>query len=82
MCDGAAQQHFSIFFNVASQSYLSELVGKDELVAGNARLEVLRNVNYAGGLGVAGWIIQGVGAARPGRRGRSGAWWRSRRART
>lgn len=54
----------ALFFDVAYQSYLLRLVGKDGLVEGNAKLTA--NFSVAGFVGPAlgGALIQAVGAAR------------------
>ena len=48
----------TVFFDVAYQSYLPHLVGRDHLVEGNAKLEVVRASNQIGGPTVAGLLIQ------------------------
>jgi MFS family permease len=48
----------TVFFDVAYQSYLPHLVGRDRLVEGNARLEAVRGVNQVAGPMVAGLVIQ------------------------
>jgi MFS family permease len=48
----------TVFFDVAYQSYLPHLVGKEHLVEGNSRLEVVRSVTQLGGPTVAGFLIQ------------------------
>jgi len=52
----------TVFFDVAYQSYLPHLVGRDKLVEGNAKLEVVRNVTYIGGPTAAGFVIQALTA--------------------
>jgi hypothetical protein len=49
---------FTVFFDVAYQSYLPHLVGRDALVEGNAKLEAVRGVSQIGGPTAAGWLIQ------------------------
>jgi predicted MFS family arabinose efflux permease len=49
---------FTVFFDVAYQSYLPHLVGRDNLVEGNAKLEGIRAVSQVGGPGLAGQVIQ------------------------
>ncbi|SDK88489.1 Predicted arabinose efflux permease, MFS family [Nonomuraea maritima] len=49
---------FTVFFDVAYQSYLPHLVGRDKLVAGNSALEVVRTVAQLGGPGAGGYLIQ------------------------
>jgi len=53
---------FTVFFDVAYQSYLPHLVGRDNLVEGNAKLEAVRGVNQIGGPTVAGLLIQALTA--------------------
>lgn len=48
----------TVFFDVAYQSYLPHLVGRDHLVEGNAKLEAVRGVNQIAGPTVGGLIIQ------------------------
>jgi MFS family permease len=52
----------TVFFDVAYQSYLPHLVGRDNLVEGNAKLEAVRAVNQIGGPTVAGVLIQALTA--------------------
>ncbi|WP_246148071.1 MFS transporter [Nonomuraea turkmeniaca] len=49
---------FTVFFDVAYQSYLPHLVGRERLVAGNSSLEVVRTVAQLGGPGAGGYLIQ------------------------
>jgi MFS family permease len=53
----------TVFFNVASQSYLPELVTSSDLLEGNARLALGDSAARVGGPGLAGLLIQGIGAA-------------------
>jgi MFS family permease len=48
----------TVFFDVAYQSFLPHLVGRENLVEGNAKLESVRAVNQIAGPTVAGLIIQ------------------------
>ncbi|HEY8453889.1 MAG: MFS transporter [Micromonosporaceae bacterium] len=48
----------TVFFDVAYQSYLPHLVGRDNLVEGNARLESMRAVAQLGGPALAGQLIR------------------------
>jgi MFS family permease len=48
----------TVFFDVAYQSYLPHLVGRDNLVEGNAKLEVVRATAQIGGPAAAGGLIQ------------------------
>ena len=47
----------TVFFDVAYQSYLPSIVGRDELVEGNAKLELTRTVSQRIGPGIAGVMI-------------------------
>ncbi len=47
----------TVFFDVAYQSYLPHLVGRDHLVEGNAKLEAVREASQVGGPPVAGVLI-------------------------
>ncbi|MDA1359656.1 MFS transporter [Glycomyces luteolus] len=48
---------FTVFFDVSYQSYLPHLVGRDNLVEGNAKLEVVRSTAQLGGPVLAGQLI-------------------------
>jgi MFS family permease len=48
----------TVFFDVAYQSYLPHLVGKEHLVDGNAKLQVVQSVSVLGGPTVAGFLVQ------------------------
>ncbi len=48
----------TVFFDVAYQSYLPHLVGRENLVEGNAKLEVVRATTQIGGPAAAGGLIQ------------------------
>ena len=48
----------TVFFEVAYQSYLPHLVGRDNLVEGNAKLESMRAVAQVGGPALAGQLIR------------------------
>ena len=48
----------TVFFDVAYQSYLPSLVERQQLVDGNAKLEISRAAAQLGGPGVAGLFIQ------------------------
>ena len=52
----------SILFEVAYRSYLPALVGRDELVEGNSKLAATDAVAEMGGFGLAGVIVQALGA--------------------
>lgn len=49
---------FTVFFDVAYQSYLPHLVGRENLVEGNAKLESVRAVAQLGGPALAGQLIR------------------------
>ncbi|NUT50319.1 MAG: MFS transporter [Saccharothrix sp.] len=53
----------TVMFDVAYQSYLPALVGREQLVEGNSKLEASRAVAEVSGPAVAGGIAQAVGAA-------------------
>jgi MFS family permease len=48
----------TVFFDVAYQSYLPHLVGRDRLVEGNAKLEVVRSTTQVGGPTLGGLTVQ------------------------
>lgn len=48
----------TVFFDVAYQSYLPHLVGRERLVEGNAKLEVVRSTAQLGGPAVGGQLIR------------------------
>ena len=52
----------TVFFDVAYQSYLPELVGRDQLVAGNSRLQASESVSQIAGPSAAGLLIQALTA--------------------
>src|SRR4051794_9604525 len=52
---------FTVFFDVAYQSYLPELVGRDELVDGNAKLAASESTAHVVGPGIGGALISWVG---------------------
>ena len=54
---------FSVFFEVAYTSYLPSLAERDRLVEGNAKLEASRSVASVGGPGLAGLLVDVLGAA-------------------
>src|SRR2546426_7168058 len=53
---------FTVFFDVAYQSYLPSLVDRDQLVDGNAKLEISRSGAQLAGPGLAGALIQALKA--------------------
>nr|PZM90243.1 MAG: MFS transporter [Thermocrispum agreste] len=48
----------TVFFDVAYQSYLPHLVGRDNLVEGNAKLEIVRTASHMGGPALGGQVVQ------------------------
>ena len=54
---------FTVFFDVAYQSYLPELVGRDQLVDGNAKLAASESTAHVVGPGIGGALINWVGAS-------------------
>lgn len=48
----------TLFFDVAYQSYLPSLVGRNNLVEGNSKLEVSRSITRIAGPSVAGVLVQ------------------------
>jgi MFS family permease len=53
----------TVFFDVAYQSYLPALVHADQLADGNAKLEISRSAASTAGPGLAGVLIEVIGAA-------------------
>jgi len=51
-----------VFFDVAYQSYLPSLVDRSRLVEGNSKLEISRSAAQLAGPGLAGVLVQTVGA--------------------
>jgi MFS family permease len=52
----------TVFFDVAYQSYLPELIGRDDLVDGNAKLQASESVSQVAGPTVGGVLIQALTA--------------------
>ncbi len=52
----------TVFFDVAYQSYLPALVGRDQVVEGNAKLEISRAGANIGGPGLAGGLVAALTA--------------------
>jgi MFS family permease len=52
----------TVFFELAYQSYLPTLVGKDELVEGNSKLQMSASVSSIGGPGIAGLLLEVLSA--------------------
>jgi MFS family permease len=55
---GFAVGVFTVFFDVAYQSYLPSLVNRDQLVEGNSKLEVSRSGAQIAGPAIAGPLVQ------------------------
>ncbi len=55
---------FTVFFDVAYQSYLPALIDRADLVEGNAKLETSQSAAQVGGPALAGFLIQMAGGAR------------------
>lgn len=53
----------TVFFDVAYQSYLPSLVGREVLVDGNSKLESTRAISEVGGPPLGGGLVQFLGAA-------------------
>jgi MFS family permease len=53
---------FTVFFDVSYQSYLPSLVERDQLLEGNAKLEISRSGTQLAGPGIAGALIAAVTA--------------------
>ncbi|MEV0681543.1 MFS transporter [Actinosynnema sp. NPDC050436] len=53
----------TVMFDIAYQSYLPALVGRDQLVEGNAKLTASQSVAEVSGPAAAGGVAQAVGAA-------------------
>ncbi len=49
---------FTVFFDVAYQSYLPSLVGRDHLVEGNAKLQGTQSVAQVAGPSLGGFLVQ------------------------
>ena len=52
----------STFFDIAYESYLPSLIGRDQLIEGNSKLSASASAAEFGGLAVAGWLVQLVTA--------------------
>lgn len=55
---------FTVFFDVAYQSYLPALIDRSDLVEGNTKLTVSESAAQIGGPPMAGFLIQWIGGAR------------------
>src|SRR5262249_11894187 len=52
----------TVFFDVANMSILPSLVPRDQIAEGNAKLEVSRSGAQVAGPGIAGLLVQWIGA--------------------
>ena len=52
----------TVFFDVAYQSYLPSLVGRDQVLEGNSKLEISRAASTIGGPGLAGGLVSALTA--------------------
>ena len=52
----------TVFFDVAYQSYLPSLVYRDQLIDGNAKLEISRSLAYLAGPALGGYLVELVTA--------------------
>lgn len=52
-----------VFFDVAYQSYIPSVIGKDRLLAGNSAMETVRACGQMAGPGIGGWLVALAGAA-------------------
>jgi MFS family permease len=52
----------TVFFDVAYQSYLPALVGREQIVEGNSKLELSRSAANIGGPGLAGLLVSALTA--------------------
>lgn len=52
----------TVFFDVGYQSYLPELIGRDDLVDGNAKLQASQSVAMVAGPSVGGGLVQALTA--------------------
>ena len=59
---GFAVGIFTVFFDVSYQSYLPSLFARDQLLEGNAKLEISRSGTQLAGPGIAGGLIAAVTA--------------------
>jgi MFS family permease len=53
----------TVFFDVSQLSYLPTLIGRDELLEGNARLQASQSVAVVAGPALGGWLVGAIGAA-------------------
>ena len=52
----------TVFFDVAYQSYLPALVGREQVVEGNSKLEISRSAANIAGPGLAGLLVAALTA--------------------
>jgi MFS family permease len=52
-----------VFFDVAYQSYLPSVIGRDQLLSGNSAMETVRASGQIVGPGIGGWLVALAGAA-------------------
>lgn len=52
----------SVFFDIAAQTYLPSIVGRNELLSGNARLQTAENAAKTGGPALGGVLVTAIGA--------------------
>lgn len=52
----------TVFFDVAYQAYLPSLVGREQLVEGNSKLETSRSLAQIAGPGLGGFLVQALSA--------------------
>ena len=48
----------TVFFDVAEQSYIPAVVGRDRLLDANSKLAATQSIAEVGGFGIAGWLVQ------------------------
>jgi len=60
---GTALSVATVFFDVAHQSYVPGLVGHDNIVEGNSKLQATQSVAMVVGPSVAGWLLRIVSVA-------------------
>jgi MFS family permease len=52
----------SVFFDVASQSFVPEIVGDNELMSANSKISGSQQAAATAGPGIGGWMVQLIGA--------------------
>jgi MFS family permease len=48
----------TVFFDVAEQSYIPAVVGRDQLLDANSKLAATQSIAEVGAFGIAGWLVQ------------------------